>query len=105
VNFDPANMILYGMGDPVDAIERLGPRVVQVHVKDAVGTERPGTWGREVAAGQGAVDWAGLFKAAVRIEPPVNFIIERESGGERRDDIVAARVLIETRLAAAGCVP
>ncbi len=105
VNFDPANMILYGMGDPVEAIERLGPRVVQVHVKDAVGTERPGTWGREVPAGRGAVDWVALFDAAARLEPPVNFIIERESGDERRDDIAAARSLIETRLAATGCVP
>ncbi len=105
VNFDPANMILYGMGDPVEAIERLGPRVVQVHVKDAVGTERPGTWGREVPAGRGAVDWAGVFNAAARLDPPVNFIIERESGDERRDDIAAARSLIETRLAATGCVP
>ena len=105
VNFDPANMILYGMGDPVEAIERLLPWVVQIHVKDAVGTERPGTWGREVPAGHGAVDWAALFDAAVRIEPPVRFIIERESGNERRDDIAAARSLIETRLAATGCVP
>ncbi len=103
VNFDPANMILYGMGDPVEAIERLLPRVVQVHVKDALVTERPGTWGREVPAGQGAVDWDALVDVAVRIEPPVKFIIERESGAERRDDIVAARTLIESRLAAKGC--
>ncbi len=105
VNFDPANMILYGVGDPVEAIECLLPRVAQVHVKDAIGTERPGTWGREVPAGHGAVDWAALFNAAVRIEPPVNFIIERECGDERMDDIAAARSLIETRLAATGCVP
>ena len=105
VNFDPANMILYGVGDPVEAIERLLPRVAQVHVKDAVGTERPGTWGREVPVGHGAVDWAALFNAAARIEPPVNFIIERESGHERLDDIVTARSFIETRLAAMGCVP
>jgi len=104
VNFDPANMILYGMGDPVEALKRLAPRVVQVHIKDAVGTERPGTWGREVPVGHGAVDWAAFFDAAVRIEPPLNFIIERESGVERRADIIAARRLIETRLAAAGCV-
>jgi sugar phosphate isomerase/epimerase len=104
VNFDPANMILYGMGDPVAALKLLAPRVVQVHIKDAVGTERPGSWGREVPAGHGAIDWAAFFDAAVRIEPPVNFIIERESGIERRSDIVAARSLIETRLAATGCV-
>ena len=42
VNFDPANMILYGMGDPVAALERLGRHVRQVHVKDARAATRPG---------------------------------------------------------------
>ena len=35
VNFDPANMILYGMGDPLEAIRVLASSVVQIHVKDA----------------------------------------------------------------------
>lgn len=57
INFDPANMILYGTGDPIDALGVLAPHVVTVHAKDgdwppkgvagALGTERP--------LGQGAV--------------------------------------------------
>ena len=43
VNFDPANMILYGMGDPVDALRLLADHVVQIHAKDAMPTETPGT--------------------------------------------------------------
>ena len=98
VNFDPANMILYGMGDPGEALKRLRSRVMQIHVKDAVATDCPGTWGREVAAGRGAVDWNELFEVALGIEPPVNFVIEREAGGDRAADITAARVLIEEHL-------
>src|SRR5258706_10832526 len=42
VNFDPANMILYDKGDPVDALQTLGPWIRQIHVKDARRTKVPG---------------------------------------------------------------
>ena len=103
VNFDPANMILYGMGDPVEALKRLSTYVMQIHVKDAVATDRPGTWGREVAAGRGAVDWKGFFEVALGIAPPVNFVIEREAGADRATDITAARTLIENHLSGREC--
>jgi len=96
VNFDPANMILYGKGDPIEALRLLGPHVVQVHVKDAVPTTTPGTWGTEVPVGDGAVDWQALFEVALTIDPPVNFIIEREAGADRSTDIPKARELIQT---------
>jgi sugar phosphate isomerase/epimerase len=98
VNFDPANMILYGMGDPVRALERLAPAVRQIHVKDAVPAPSPGTWGTEKPAGRGAVDWPAFFDIARSLDPPVGFIIEREAGGDRLDDVAAARDLIERHL-------
>jgi len=91
VNFDPANMILYGMGDPVDAIRTLAPRVVQVHAKDAVPTETPGTWGAEVPLGTGAVDWNAFLPEVLALNPAVNVIIEREAGDDRAGDIAIAR--------------
>ena len=45
VNFDPANMILYGMGDPVAAARALASKIAQVHIKDAIPAPRPGDWG------------------------------------------------------------
>ncbi|NIP84267.1 MAG: TIM barrel protein [Planctomycetales bacterium] len=51
VNFDPANMILYNMGDPVAAVRTLGPRVHSVHLKDANLTRTPGDWGDEGGPG------------------------------------------------------
>jgi L-ribulose-5-phosphate 3-epimerase len=103
VNFDPANMILYGMGDPVEALRRLGPRVRQIHVKDAVPAARPGEWGTETVVGEGAVDWPAFF-GAVRDAglTAVNLVVEREGGEARVDDIAAAvrhirRVLGERR--------
>lgn len=96
VNFDPANMILYGKGDPVEALQLLAPRVVQIHVKDALPTDTPGTWGTEVPVGEGAVDWPAFFDVALALDPPVNFVIEREAGEDRSADILAARELIDT---------
>lgn len=87
VNFDPANMILYGMGDPVAALEVLAPWVRQIHLKDALPSDQPGTWGREVPLGRGAVDWARFATVVRALHPQVDLVIERESGGERVEDV------------------
>lgn len=56
INFDPANMILYGTGEPIAALETLGAYVRSVHFKDALWSDQPGvTWGQEVPLGEGDV--------------------------------------------------
>jgi sugar phosphate isomerase/epimerase len=92
VNFDPANMILYGKGDPIEAIRTLQSWVKQVHIKDAKATDVVGTWGTEVVAGEGDVPWE-LFLQLVPSE--VNVVIERECGDNRVDDIKRAKALLE----------
>lgn len=94
VNFDPANMILYDMGDPIDAVRALAPRIVQVHAKDATRTREPGTWGAEVPVGTGDVDWAAFLPIVLGIRPEVNVMIEREAGDRRVADIATARDLL-----------
>jgi sugar phosphate isomerase/epimerase len=94
VNFDPANMILYNMGEPLEAVNLLAPYVRQVHIKDAVYTQVPGTWGAEVPVGTGRVPW-GEFIALVKERlPTVNLCIEREAGDQRIADIRTAAELI-----------
>lgn len=93
VNFDPANMILYGMGDPVAALRALAPHVWQIHMKDAIPTAVPGTWGREVVAGTGAVDWRAFFAAVAALPRTVDLVIEREAGPTREADIMVAAAL------------
>ncbi|MBI1303988.1 MAG: TIM barrel protein [Phycisphaera sp.] len=90
VNFDPANMILYGMGDPVAAVARLAPRIAQVHVKDALPTATAGTWGSEVRVGTGAVDWPAFLAEIARVPATVRLAVEREAGDDRIGDIRAA---------------
>jgi sugar phosphate isomerase/epimerase len=96
VNFDPANMILYGMGDPIQSLKLLAPWVKQVHVKDAIPTRTPGTWGNEVAVGAGAVDWNAFFAFVKQSLPTVDAVIEREAGEKRADDIKSAAALVRS---------
>ncbi|MGA0846373.1 MAG: sugar phosphate isomerase/epimerase family protein [Luteolibacter sp.] len=91
VNFDPANMILYAKGDPIDALRTLRPWLMQCHIKDAVMTRTPGTWGEEVAVGTGEVDWKSFFQFLADSGYQGNLSIEREAGEQRLADIQTAR--------------
>ena len=90
VNFDPANMILYGKGDPVAAAKMLAPWIRHIHVKDAVKTKKPGTWGTEVPWGDGEVNQAAFLGALEEAGYKGAFAIEREGGDSRVADIALA---------------
>ncbi len=91
VNFDPANMILYDKGDPIAALRVLGPWLKQCHIKDAVRTKVPGTWGEEVVVGAGQVDWRAFFQTLEQLKFNGDLAIEREAGEQRIADIRGAR--------------
>lgn len=79
VNFDPANMILYGTGEPIPALKKLAPHVKSVHCKDATWSDQPGkTWGAEVPLGEGDVDMALYVKTLDEIGYDGPLTIERE---------------------------
>jgi sugar phosphate isomerase/epimerase len=91
VNFDPANMILYDKGDPIAALRTLGPWLRQCHMKDAIRTSVPGTWGEEVVVGTGQVDWRAFFATLAELGFTGDLCIEREAGNQRAADIRVAR--------------
>ena len=95
VNFDPANMILYDKGNPIEALRVLGPWIRQVHIKDATRTKVPGLWGAEVPVGTGEVDWPAFFATLEQLRFTGDFVIEREAGSQRVEDIRAARGVVE----------
>lgn len=95
VNFDPANMILYDKGDPIAALRTLGPWLKQCHIKDAVKTKVPGTWGQEVVVGTGQVDWRAFLRTMGELGFKGHFAIEREAGEQRVADIRTARQYLE----------
>ncbi len=96
VNFDPANMLLYGMGDPVESARKLARRIRQVHIKDADPSPTPGKWGTEKPAGTGSVPWPAFFAVLRASNVHCNFIIEREGGDDRLGDVIRARALVQS---------
>jgi sugar phosphate isomerase/epimerase len=98
VNFDPANMILYGKGDPVKAVKTLAPWIRHVHIKDARLSSRPGVdWGEEVEWGRGEVDPARFLAALEEIGFDGFLAVEREAGDDRVGDIAAAVADLKAR--------
>jgi sugar phosphate isomerase/epimerase len=79
VNFDPANMILYGTGEPIEALKKIGSYVRSVHCKDAKWAAHPGAeWGQEVPLGQGDVGMEAYLKTLDELGYTGPLTIERE---------------------------
>ena len=89
VNFDPANMLLYNMDDPLKVLDLLAPDIRSVHVKDANRPPRSGVWGEEVPLGRGQTNTRAFVKALKRVGYRGALCIEREVGTqeERFQDI------------------
>jgi L-ribulose-5-phosphate 3-epimerase len=84
VNFDPANMLLYDKGDPLRAVEILGPDIRSVHVKDANRTKVPGTWGEEVPLGRGQANIRQFVQTLKKVGYQGPLCIEREVGDQEQ---------------------
>jgi L-ribulose-5-phosphate 3-epimerase len=82
VNFDPANMLLYDMGDPIRAVEVLGHDIRSVHVKDAKRPTTPGSWGEEVPLGEGEVDIKRFVQTLKSVGYTGPLVVEREVGDQ-----------------------
>jgi sugar phosphate isomerase/epimerase len=82
VNFDPANMLLYDMGDPIRAVEILAPDIRSVHVKDARRPTVPGRWGEEVPLGQGEVNIRKFVQTLKQVGYTGPLVVEREVGDQ-----------------------
>lgn len=79
INFDPANMILYGTGEPIAALKKVGKYVKSVHCKDGKWAKNPGQeWGQEVPLGQGDVGMENYLRTLKEIGYEGPLTIERE---------------------------
>lgn len=96
VNFDLANLILYGKANPVDAIEILGPYVQGIHAKDGLWPTNPRELGQEVPIGKGRVDFARIISRLKELNYRGAVTIEREvSGPQQIEDVRAAKTYLE----------
>ncbi|MGB2655768.1 MAG: sugar phosphate isomerase/epimerase family protein [Candidatus Acidiferrum sp.] len=96
VNFDLANLILYGKANPVDAIEILGPYVQGIHAKDGLWPTNPRELGEEVAIGKGKVDFPRIVARLKEMKYPGAGTIEREiSGPQQMEDVRGEKEYLE----------
>jgi L-ribulose-5-phosphate 3-epimerase len=96
VNFDAANLILYGKANPVDALDILGPLVQGVHAKDGLYPTDTRELGREVPIGEGNVNFPAFIKRLKEVGYRGPLTIEREiSGAKQAEDIRASKAYLE----------
>jgi L-ribulose-5-phosphate 3-epimerase len=95
VNFDVANLILYGKANPVDAIELLAPYIEGIHAKDGLWPTNPKDLGTEVPIGTGKVDFPRIISRLKELNYGGAVTIEREiSGPQQIEDIRAAKAYL-----------
>lgn len=85
INLDPANLILYGRGNPVDALDIYGSKIRGVHVKD--GNYPQGDFhqlGTERVVGEGSVNFPVFLPKLLKNGYKGDLYIEREITGEQQ---------------------
>jgi sugar phosphate isomerase/epimerase len=100
INFDPANMILYGSGDPIEALRLVGPLVASVHAKDGDWPPAgvPGALGKERPLGEGSVGMERFVRTLgeVGFRGPLNVERETEDQQERLRDMARGIALLRS---------
>jgi L-ribulose-5-phosphate 3-epimerase len=96
VNLDVANLILYGNGEPVGALDVLGPHVKGLHAKDGLYPTDPYGLGKEVAIGKGKVRFPEVMTKLHGLNYTGPITIEREiSGPKQESDIRDSRLYLQ----------
>jgi len=92
VNLDPANLLLYGKANPLDAVDIYKEKIRGVHVKDGMYPTDGHNLGKEMPVGEGRVNFPQLIRKLESYGYKGPYIIEREiSGPKQREDIIKAR--------------
>lgn len=99
VNLDTANLIMYGKGNPVDAMDVLGHLVRGIHAKDGLFPTGTRELGEEVLIGQGKVDFLTLMKKLKAVNYSHVITIEREAEGPKQSgEILMEKAYLEAVL-------
>ncbi|MBQ1945737.1 MAG: sugar phosphate isomerase/epimerase [Clostridia bacterium] len=96
INLDPANLIVYGKANPIDAMDVFGAYVRGVHAKDGTYPTNGNDLGPEVKVGCGKVNFPAFIKALKEHGYDGSITIEREIKGEQQlIDIVDTKHYLE----------
>ena len=95
INFDTANLILYGKANPLDALDVFGKYIMETHIKDGFYPTDGMELGHECAVGEGKVNFPAIIRKLHELGYTGTYTIEREiSGDQQIKDIISARDLL-----------
>jgi L-ribulose-5-phosphate 3-epimerase len=97
-NLDTANLILYGKGEPVGAMDVIGKHVRGLHAKDGHYPTNARDLGKEVAIGKGRVDFPQLMRRLREIDYTGPITIEREISGPQQESDIRASIAFLNKL-------
>ncbi len=98
VNFDVANLILYGKGNPVDAMDVLGHRVRGIHAKDGLFPTGTRNLGKVVPFGNGDVNFPAVMKRLKQVNYTGSLTIETE-GEQSQQEILQSKAFLQRLIA------
>ncbi|MBO5452474.1 MAG: sugar phosphate isomerase/epimerase [Clostridia bacterium] len=84
INLDPANLIMYGKANPVDALDIIGEFVRDIHGKDGCYPTNGRELGKETPLGEGKVNYPQFISRLREIGYDGAITIEREISGEKQ---------------------
>ncbi len=95
INLDPANLLLYGKGNPIDAVDMYKELIRGVHVKDGKYPTNGRRLGEETPVGEGLVNFPVLIDKLIKYNYKGPLIIEREiTGPQQKEDILKAKDIL-----------
>lgn len=95
INLDPANLLMYGKGNPIDSLDVFGEYVRGIHGKDGCYPKDGHELGAEMPLGKGKVDYPKFIMKLKEIGYNGDITIEREiDGAEQTKDILSAKELL-----------
>jgi len=100
VNLDTANLILYGKGEPVGALDVVGKHVRGLHAKDGLYPTDPKKLGEEVPIGRGRVNFPEVIRKLHQLSYAGPITIERETSGAQQEADIRASITFLERLIA-----
>ena len=102
VNLDPANLVINGRANPVDAARRLAPYIGGMHGKDAIHPVGDAPKGKEVKLGEGVVDFSAILSIlkAAGYDGSITIEYEMKNTPDRRAELLDSKARLEAVIAA-----
>ncbi len=100
LNYDPANLLMYGKANPVDGLDVVGQYVKGVHGKDGCYPTNGRELGKEMPLGAGRVNFPAFLQKLHEKGYDGAITIEREIEGEDQlKDVLTAKKMLEDIIA------